>query len=85
MTWRIAFRPGARTELLRLDPPVRERILRALDRLALDPRTAPNVAALKSADQYRLRVGDWRVVYSLHDDVLMVLVIRIGHRREVYR
>jgi mRNA interferase RelE/StbE len=34
---------------------------------------------------YRLRVGDWRVVYTLRDDVLVVLVLRVGHRREVYR
>lgn len=40
---------------------------------------------MKGSDLYRLRVGDWRVVYALRDDVLMVLVVRIGHRREVYR
>jgi mRNA interferase RelE/StbE len=40
---------------------------------------------LKGGDEYRLRVGDWRVVYTLHDDVLTVLVVRIAHRREVYR
>jgi len=34
---------------------------------------------------YRLRVGDWRIVYALRDDVLVVLVLRVGHRREVYR
>jgi hypothetical protein len=44
-----------------------------------------SVKALKGGDEYRLRVGDWRVVYTLHDDVLTVLVVRIAHRREVYR
>jgi mRNA interferase RelE/StbE len=34
---------------------------------------------------YRLRVGDWRVVFALRDDVLVILVLRVGHRREVYR
>jgi mRNA interferase RelE/StbE len=40
---------------------------------------------MKGSDLYRLRVGDWRVVYALHEAVLTVLVVRIGHRREVYR
>jgi mRNA interferase RelE/StbE len=43
------------------------------------------VTALKGGDTYRLRVGDWRVIYTLHGDVMMVLVVRVGHRREVYR
>jgi mRNA interferase RelE/StbE len=43
------------------------------------------VKALKRHDRYRLRVGDWRVIYTLQQDALVVLVVRIGHRREVYR
>ena len=84
MTWRIEFRPSARSELLALDRPVQARILRRLDRLAADPRTAANVKAL-SDGTLRMRVGDWRVIYTLHDDVLLVLVLRVGHRGEVYR
>lgn len=85
MTWRIEFRPSARAELLGLDRPVQERVLRSLHRLGDDPRSAANVKALKGSDEFRLRVGDWRVVYTLRDDVLTVLVVRIAHRREVYR
>ena len=84
MTWRLTFRPSAQRELDGLDPPTRGRIQRALLRLATNPRQAPNVKAMTDGN-YRLRVGDWRVVYALHDDVLMVLVLRVGHRREVYR
>lgn len=85
MTWRVEFRPSARAELLKLDRPVQERVLRSLHRLASDPHAAASVKALKGSDELRLRVGDWRVVYTLRDDVLMVLVVRIAHRREVYR
>ena len=70
---------------MKLDRPVQERVLRSLRRLAADPRAAASVKALKGSNEYRLRVGDWRVVYTLHDDVLMVLVVRIAHRGEVYR
>jgi mRNA interferase RelE/StbE len=48
-------------------------------------KLAANVKALRGGDRYRLLVGDWRVIYSLHDDVLLVLVPRVGHRREVHR
>jgi mRNA interferase RelE/StbE len=90
VTWRVEFRPSARAELLKLDRPVQERVLWSLNRLAADPRAADpraaaNVKALKGSDEYRLRVGDWRVVYTLRDDVLTVLVVRVAHRRDVYR
>jgi mRNA interferase RelE/StbE len=85
VTWRVDFDGPARAELLALDRPGQARILRGLDKLAADPRAAANVKALKGGDCYRLRVGDWRVIYSLHDDVLLVLVLRVGHRSDVYR
>jgi len=66
--------------LLALDRPVQARILRSLHRLAAAPRSAANVKALKGNARYRLRVGDWRVIYTLLDDVLVVLVVRIAHR-----
>ena len=44
-----------------------------------------NVKARKGNARYRLRVGDWRVIHTLLDDVLVVLVVRIAHQREVYR
>jgi len=72
-------------ELLALDRLIQARILRSLHRLAAGPRSAANVKALRGGGRYRLRVGDWRVIYTLRDDVLVVLVVRIAHRREVYR
>jgi mRNA interferase RelE/StbE len=85
VTWRIEFLPSARAELLAPDRPVQTRILRSPHRLAAAPRFAANVKALKGSDRYRLRVGDWRVIYTLLDDRLVVLVLRVAHRREAYR
>ena len=61
-----------------------QRVVAALDRLALDPYRMPNVKAMKGGG-FRLRVGDYRVLYELRNDILVVLVVQIGHRREVYR
>ncbi|MSP00650.1 MAG: type II toxin-antitoxin system RelE/ParE family toxin [Acetobacteraceae bacterium] len=85
MTWQIEFDPPARAELRSLDPPVQKRVLRSLARLATNPYVAANVKAIVGSDKYRLRVGDWRVVYRLKDNVVTVLVVQVGHRREIYR
>lgn len=62
-----------------------QRIRAALDLLADNPRP-PNCVVLQGEDSaYRVRVGDYRVVYEVLDQVLLVHVVRIGHRREVYR
>jgi mRNA interferase RelE/StbE len=66
------------------DGSVRVQIARGLARLADAPRDPANVNALVGGND-RFRVGDWRVIYTLQDDVLIVLVLRFGHRREVYR
>ncbi len=55
-----------------------------IDALADNPRPSGAVR-LKGTDFFRVRIGDYRVVYEVHDSVLRVLVVRVAHRREVYR
>ncbi|MBM3557862.1 MAG: type II toxin-antitoxin system RelE/ParE family toxin [Alphaproteobacteria bacterium] len=84
--WSIVFVKSA-LKALNIMPRHLALTIRAnLDRLAADP-LAPNnnVAALRGRSGYRLRVGDWRVIYRLDGDRLTILVIEIGHRREIYR
>ena len=89
MAWRIEFLRSAERDLNRLDRPVRERVLSFLHgRLSSmsDPRCIGT--ALRGPDMgqfWRYRVGDWRVVARIEDDVVRVLVVRIDHRRDVYR
>jgi len=85
VSWTVRYAREAERDIDALDPQVRQRILLAIGNLARDPRSAPNVKAMKGANGYRLRVGDWRVIYTLHDDVLVVLIVRVAHRREAYR
>jgi len=63
---------------------MRERIGKAIDALAADPRP-PGAVKLSGHDDFRVRVGDYRVVYAVDDTERLVLVARIAHRREVYR
>ncbi|MGH6984513.1 MAG: type II toxin-antitoxin system RelE family toxin [Stellaceae bacterium] len=84
MRWRLVLAPRAERELDALEHRIRDRIVVALDQLALDPYATRNVKALKGGG-YRLRVGDYRVLYELKNDILVILVVRIANRREVYR
>ena len=84
MTYSVEVERTAEKELLALPPRVRARILGALQKLATDPFTTPNVKALKGG-AHRMRVGDYRVIFSIKTEVLVVLVVKIGHRKDVYR
>lgn len=76
--------PSAARTLSKLEAAVRRRIVRRIDRLRQDPRR--DAVKLRGAeDIWRARVGDYRILYRVEDDRLVVLVISIGHRRDVYR
>jgi len=80
----LVLRPAARA-IARLHPDVRTRVRQAIHTLALEPRPV-GCKRLTAADRlYRVRVGDCRIVYEVLDGQLVVLVIRVGHRRDVYR
>lgn len=80
----VEFTPRAKRELEKLPKLIQQRLRPRIDALAGDPRP-PGVKALAGvADRWRIRVGDYRVVYTIKDEVLLVLVLRIGHRRDVY-
>lgn len=85
MTYRIEIKRSARKALLALPHDMQRRMGAAIDALASDPR-GPGTRKLTGSDLlYRLRVGDYRVVYEIHDDRLLILVVKVGHRREIYR
>ncbi len=89
MVWRIEFDPAAARELGKVDPQVARRILSFLkDRVAHldDPRSVGE--ALKGSKLgafWKYRVGDYRIISNIEDGRLLIMVIRIGNRREVYR
>jgi len=82
--YRIEFRPAALRDLRRVDKRMQSRIRGAIALLADNPRP-PACRPLKGRDAFRLRVGDYRVIYAIHDDVLIVVVVTIAHRSSAYR
>ena len=84
MSYRVFIDPPALKSLKRIDPSTRRRLESAIEKLSADPRP-PGCKKLVGVDAWRIRVGDWRIVYSIADAALTVLVLRIGHRRDVYQ
>ena len=84
MDYSIESRPSASKALRELPQSDRVRIARAIERLRDNPH-GPGCKKLKGTDYWRVRSGNYRVVYSILESALLILIIRIGHRREVYR
>lgn len=86
MRYDIEWTAPAARELRKLDRSVQRRVARAVTALGLDPRPPGSKALVgHPAGVMRIRVGDYRVVYEIEDDRVVVTVVRVAHRREVYR
>lgn len=84
MTYRIDFAPAAARQLRKHGPQARRRIQAALELLADEPRPAGAKKLVGGEGEWRIRTGDYRIVYEIHDEVLVVLVLAVGHRRDIY-
>jgi mRNA interferase RelE/StbE len=83
--YQLITKPSAEKQIARLPSPIRRRVYEALDGLCENPRPRGCVKLEGGEDLWRIRVGDYRVIYTIEDDVLVVLVVRVAHRKDVYR
>lgn len=81
--YRVELTAGAAKQLRKLEAQTGRRIRGAIELLAVDPRP-PAARQLRGRPGYRVRVGDHRLIYTIDDGVLLILVLRLGHRRDVY-
>lgn len=87
-SYRVDLAPAARRQLRKLEKQTARRVIIVLANLQADPRPPGCRAMVGQPNRWRVRVagaGDYRVVYEIHDQQLLVLIITIAHRREVYR
>ena len=82
--YRIEISRKAQRELEKIPRKEQQRIKAAIDALAFDPRPHGNLKMSGEEHTYRIRIGVYRVIYDIFDDVLIVEVIRVGHRQGVY-
>jgi len=85
MTYTVTVAPSAARQLRKFDPQVRRRLQAAIELLRADPRPPAATQLVGGAGEWRVRTGDYRIIYEIHDAQLVVLVLRLGHRRDVYR
>ena len=84
--YRLVIKVSATKELEQVEPKkLRQRVAAALERLALDPRPAGCERLAGVSDAYRIRQGDYRAVFTIDDEARVVTIVKVGHRREVYR
>jgi mRNA interferase RelE/StbE len=83
--YRVEFTRRAERELRELIPDIQTRVAEAVKRLEQNPRPPGCKKLHGEKSLWRVRVGDFRIVYRVHDDVLQVLVIKIGNRKDVYQ
>ena len=88
MVWRIEFDPRAVKELSKFDRPIQQRIIKVLrERIAIldDPRSIGEALRGEELGRFwKYRIGDYRVICDIRDEEIVVLIIRIGDRKEIY-
>ena len=84
MSYRVDFTTAAARQIRKLPRPARERILEVVESLGEEPRPHGARKLVGEETAWRIRAGDYRVIYDVFDDVLVVTVVRAGHRRDVY-
>lgn len=85
LAYSVIFAAAAKRQLAKLPPAAQQRLGAVIALLAQDPRP-PGAVKLSGEDGlYRVRGGDYRAIYRIEDDRLLVLVVKVGHRRDIYR
>lgn len=85
MSYRIAIKKSAAKSLKKIPKADQKRIADKIDSLAEGPPN-PDTTKMKGNNPFhRVRVGDYRIIYEIQDEVLIILIVKIGHRRDIYR
>lgn len=83
-TYKLEIKRSAQKEIRGLPAQEKRRIIAKIQSLADDPRGADS-KKLSAQERYRVRVGEYRILYEIHDQVLVVTIVRVAHRKDVYR
>lgn len=84
MSYRLEIAPAAVRQFRKMDRAAQRRVQAAIELLASEPRPNGAKKMVGGDGEWRVRTGDYRIVYEIHDNVLLVLVVAVGHRRDIY-
>ncbi len=82
--YKLVFKQSVAKDIRPIPKKDVQRILKRIDQLVLDPRP-PGSEKLTNAEKYRIRQGNYRILYTIEDEIVTVTVVKIGHRRDVYQ
>jgi mRNA interferase RelE/StbE len=85
MTYQVEVAPAAIRQLRKLDPAGRRRVQAAIELLSDEPQPSGAKKLVGGEGEWRVRTGGYRIVYEINDNILLVLVVALGHGREIYR
>lgn len=85
MTYTVEISPAAQRQIKKLTESIQLQIIEELSKLEIDPRPVGVQKMSGEENLYRIRVGDYRILYEISDRVLLVVVVKVGNRRDVYR
>jgi mRNA interferase RelE/StbE len=85
LSYTVEVAPAAERQIRKLEPTVRRRIFQKIEALKGNPRPAGVEKLSGSENLYRVRVGDYRIIYEIEDKVTRVLVLKVGDRKEIYK
>lgn len=83
--YKLKWKRSATKEFRKLPKEKRLRILKAVEKLVEDPSQVSSRKLVNSKNDYRIRIGEYRVIYKIYRDVLVIQIIRVRHRKDVYR
>jgi mRNA interferase RelE/StbE len=85
VAYTVEVAPAAQRQIRKLDSETQRRVLKVLEQLGAEPRPHDSIKLQAAEDFYRVRIGDYRVIYEISDRRLVVLVLKVGNRRDIYR
>ena len=85
MKYTVEFSRPATREFRKLPLQIQHRLELRIEKLSREPRPRDSKKMAGSQDRYRVREGDFRIIYEVQDRILLIIVVRVGHRRDVYR
>ena len=84
MTYKLFIEKSAQKDLSKIPQKDQNRIIKSIQALSKNPRSTKS-KKLVGRDAWRIRVGDYRVIYEIHDERLLILIVVIGHRKDIYK
>lgn len=84
-TYRLDYKHSVEKDLKKLPKPARQAVVAKIYALAKNPRPVGYTRLRGLLDLYRVRQGSYRIIYQIHDEVLTVLIIKVGHRKDIYK